>query len=118
MSDWLQIWTAASSLDVKGTKAIKKKSVFLANRLVFPNTVTYCDLVTILADTVQMATTLLLKTHLVDRVSYRIFCWGGAGRCHVGMLGNITYDIATKKIADKFKVTDEQVTVYRKATCM
>ena len=40
-SDWLQIWTAASSLDVKGNKAIKKKFVFLANRLVFPNTVTY-----------------------------------------------------------------------------
>ena len=39
--DWLQIWTAASSLDVKGNKAIKKKFVFLANRLVFPNTVTY-----------------------------------------------------------------------------
>ena len=36
-SDWLQIWMA---LDVKG-KAIKKKFVFLANRLVFPNTVTY-----------------------------------------------------------------------------
>ena len=36
-SDWLQIWTAASSLDVKCNKAIKK----LANRLVFPNRVTY-----------------------------------------------------------------------------
>ena len=32
--DWLQIWTAASSLDVKGNKAI------LANWLVFPNKVT------------------------------------------------------------------------------
>ena len=33
----------ASSLDgeVKGNKAIKQKYVFLANRLVFPNTVTY-----------------------------------------------------------------------------
>ena len=30
-SDWLQIWTAASSLDVKGNKAIKKRFVFLAN---------------------------------------------------------------------------------------
>ena len=40
-SDWLQIWTAASSLDVKGNKAIKENFVFLANRLVFPNTVTY-----------------------------------------------------------------------------
>ena len=39
--DWLQIWTAASSLDVKGNKAIKKKFVFLVNRFVFPNTVTY-----------------------------------------------------------------------------
>ena len=29
-SDWLQIWTVASSLDVKGNKAIKKKFVFLA----------------------------------------------------------------------------------------
>ena len=38
VSDWLQIWTAASSLDIK---AIKKNFVFLANRLVFPNTVTY-----------------------------------------------------------------------------
>ena len=34
-SDWLQIWMTASSLDVKGNK-IKK----IANRLVFPNTVT------------------------------------------------------------------------------
>ena len=34
-SDWLQIWMAASSLDIKGNKAIKKKFVFLANRLVF-----------------------------------------------------------------------------------
>ena len=40
-SDWLQIWTAASSLDVKGNKAIKKKFVFLANRLFFQNTVTF-----------------------------------------------------------------------------
>ena len=31
VSDWLQIWTAASSLDVKGNKAIKKKFVFLSN---------------------------------------------------------------------------------------
>ena len=30
----------ASSLDVKGNKAIKKKFAFLANRLVSPNTVT------------------------------------------------------------------------------
>ena len=40
-SDWLQIWTAESSIDVKGNKAIKKKFVFLANRLVYLNTVTY-----------------------------------------------------------------------------
>ena len=40
-SNWLQIWSAASSLDVKGNKAIKNKLVFLANQLVFPNTVTY-----------------------------------------------------------------------------
>ena len=38
-SDYLQIWTAASSLDVKGKK-IKKIFVFLA-RLVFLNTVTH-----------------------------------------------------------------------------
>ena len=41
-SDWLQIRTAASSFDIKGNKAIKKKFVFLANRLVFLNTVTKC----------------------------------------------------------------------------
>ena len=36
-SDWLQIWTAASSLDVKGNKAKKKKEfVFLASPSVFP----------------------------------------------------------------------------------
>ena len=40
-SDWLQIWTAASSLDVKGNKAIKKKFVFLTNWLFFQNTVTF-----------------------------------------------------------------------------
>ena len=34
-SDWLQIWTAASLLDV-----IEMKFAFLANRLVFPNKVT------------------------------------------------------------------------------
>ena len=39
-SDWLQIWMAASSLDVKGNKAIKKKFVFLTNRLLILNTVT------------------------------------------------------------------------------
>ena len=37
-SDWLQIWTRASSL--KGNKVIKKNFVFLADRSVFPNTVT------------------------------------------------------------------------------
>ena len=37
MSDWLQIWTAASSFDIKNNKAIEKKFVFLANRSVFPN---------------------------------------------------------------------------------
>ena len=37
-SDWLQIWTRASSL--KGNIVIKKIFVFLANRSVFPNTVT------------------------------------------------------------------------------
>ena len=30
-SDWLQIWMAASLVDVKGNKAIKKNFVFLAN---------------------------------------------------------------------------------------
>ena len=40
-SNLLQIWTAASSLDVKGNKAIKKKFVFLANRLFFQTTVTF-----------------------------------------------------------------------------
>ena len=39
-SDWLQIWMAASSFDVKGNKAINKKFVFLANWLVYPNMVT------------------------------------------------------------------------------
>ena len=39
--DWLQICTVSSSLDVKGNKAIQKTFVFLANLLVFPNTVTY-----------------------------------------------------------------------------
>ena len=39
-SDWLQIWMAASSLDIKGNRAIKQKCVFLTNRLVFPITVT------------------------------------------------------------------------------
>ena len=38
-SNWLQIWTAASSLDVKGIK--KEICFFSANCLVFPNTVTY-----------------------------------------------------------------------------
>ena len=36
VSDWLQIWIAASSHDVKGNKVIKKTFVFLANQLVFP----------------------------------------------------------------------------------
>ena len=40
-TDWLEICTAASSLDVKGKQAINKKFVFLANRLVIPNMVTY-----------------------------------------------------------------------------
>ena len=40
-SDWLQFWTAASSFDIKGNMAIKKKFVFLTNRLVFPIMVTY-----------------------------------------------------------------------------
>ena len=39
--DWLQIWTAATLLDIKGNKAIKKKFDFLANRFVFLNTVAY-----------------------------------------------------------------------------
>ena len=39
-SDWLQIWSAASSLDVKGNKAFQKKFVFLT-RLVFLNMVTH-----------------------------------------------------------------------------
>ena len=32
--DWLQIWIAASLLNVNGNKAIKKDFVFLSNRLV------------------------------------------------------------------------------------
>ena len=40
-SNWLQIWTAAPSLDVKGNKAIKNEFFSLANQLVFPNTVTH-----------------------------------------------------------------------------
>ena len=39
-SDWLQVWMATSSLDVKGSKAIK--SVFLANRSVFPQSRIKC----------------------------------------------------------------------------
>ena len=39
--DWLQIWTAAPLLDVVDNKAIKRNFVFHANRLVFPNMVTY-----------------------------------------------------------------------------
>ena len=35
-SDWLQIWTTASLLDVKGKNAIKMIIIFLANRLDFP----------------------------------------------------------------------------------
>ena len=35
-SDWLQICTAASSLDVKGNKAIKENFVFLAKPVGFP----------------------------------------------------------------------------------
>ena len=42
-SDWLQIWTTASSLDVKGNKAIKTIFVFLANRLFVQNTVTFLN---------------------------------------------------------------------------
>ena len=41
MSDWFQIWMMASSLDVKDKTAIKNNFVFLANRLVFPDTVTF-----------------------------------------------------------------------------
>ena len=39
--DWLRIWTATSSLDVKGNKGIKKIEICYTNQLVFPNTVTY-----------------------------------------------------------------------------
>ena len=39
-SYWLQIWTAASSLDVKGNKATKKKIVFIVNRFVLLNMAT------------------------------------------------------------------------------
>ena len=39
-SDWLQICTAAATLDAKGNKQL----VFLANRLVIPDTVTYIAL--------------------------------------------------------------------------
>ena len=41
VSDWLQIWIAASTHDLKVNIVIKNNFVFLANRLVFPNTVTY-----------------------------------------------------------------------------
>ena len=34
-SDWLQIWTAESSLNIKGNKAIKQKFVFLCFRMMF-----------------------------------------------------------------------------------
>ena len=54
-SDWLQIWTAGSSLDVKGNKAIKKNA-FIANRLVFPNTVTYIILVNFYQKLVKLGT--------------------------------------------------------------
>ena len=39
-SDWLQIWMEASLLNMKGSKAIKKKFVFPTNRLVFLMSVT------------------------------------------------------------------------------
>ena len=38
-SDWFQIWTVASMPVINGNKAIKKKHVFLANRLIFLNAV-------------------------------------------------------------------------------
>ena len=41
VSDWLQIWMAASSLDIIGNEALNKIIVFLANQFVFPNTVTF-----------------------------------------------------------------------------
>ena len=41
VSDWLQIWTAASSLNLKSNKAIKKEFCFLVNWLFSPNMVTY-----------------------------------------------------------------------------
>ena len=40
-TEWLQIWTAASSVNVK--KSNKKNFVYLSNQSVFPNTVTYSD---------------------------------------------------------------------------
>ena len=43
-SNLLQIWTAASSPDVKSNKTIKKKFVFLANWLVFPYKVKYVEI--------------------------------------------------------------------------
>ena len=48
-------WTAASSFDVKGNKAIKKKFVFLTNRLVFPIIFTYAVITLILHITFQGA---------------------------------------------------------------
>ena len=39
--DWIPIWTLAPSLNEKGKRAIKKNLVFLSNRSVFPNTVTF-----------------------------------------------------------------------------
>ena len=38
-SDLLQLWKAATPLDIKGNRVIKKEFVFLANHLVFSNMV-------------------------------------------------------------------------------
>ena len=43
--DWLQLWIVATLLDIKGNISLKNNFVFHANRLVFPNTVTFYVLV-------------------------------------------------------------------------
>ena len=70
-SDWLQIWTAASSFDIKGNIAIKKKFVLLTNRLVFLNTVTGITVSTENKDvssTDYIESTSLVSTNFTDDV--------------------------------------------------
>ena len=44
VSDWFNIWTAASSLDVKGNKAIKKNFFLAIQSVVVPNMITHITL--------------------------------------------------------------------------